>query len=96
MDLVCVKMCNLDICFELSVTQEIPRDLYPKEATLDRELLLPLAGPDEHIIGNGPRVYRDVMGLDCWPGHPVQTRLHEVWPLVLTTWVLFRYQEHPS
>lgn len=31
--------------------QEIPSILYPKEATLGGKLLLPLAGPDEQIIG---------------------------------------------
>lgn len=66
---MCKDIRNLDLCFGLSVTQEIRRDLYPKEATTDRELLLPLAGPDEHIIGNGPRVYRDVeMGLTVAQG----------------------------
>lgn len=35
---------------------EILRILYPKEAILDRELLLLLASPDEQIIDDGPSV----------------------------------------
>lgn len=65
---MCKDRCNLDLCFRLSVTQEIPRNLFPEQSTLDRVLLLPLAGPKEYITGNGPRVRRD--GADCWPGHP--------------------------
>lgn len=81
---MCKDRCNLGLCFRLSVTQEIPRNLFPEQSTLDRELLLPLAGPKEYITGNGPRVCRD--GADCWPGHPGQRRHsgHEVWLLVLT------------
>ena len=36
--------------------QDILRILYLKEAILDRELLLPLARPDEQITDDGPRV----------------------------------------
>ena len=54
---------------------EIPRVLYPKEATLDRELLLPLARADEQIIGNGPSIWRNVkMGLSV--GLDMQYKKH--------------------
>lgn len=45
--------------------QDILRILYPKEAILDRELLLPLARPVEQIIDDGPRVVEMADGAAC-------------------------------
>lgn len=45
--------------------QEILSILYPKETILDRELLLPLARPDEQITDDGPRVVEMADGAAC-------------------------------
>lgn len=45
----------------IDIQQQIVRILYPKWATSHKELLLlPWARPDSKIIGNGPRIRKNV------------------------------------
>lgn len=59
---LCGDMCDLDWCFGSLCHKRFPE-------LLGGELLIPLTGPDDHIIGNGPNVYRNVeMGLSVGQG----------------------------
>lgn len=47
------------------------RVLFSKRENSGQEILMPMAIPDGHTIGNCPRVYKCADGASHWPRHPV-------------------------